>query len=276
MTTTETDTDRGLRASGVDLGYDSIVVQGLDLTIEQGSITSIVGPNGCGKSTTLRALSRLLKPMSGVVYLDGKLINEYPTKEVARRLAMLPQGPSTPEGLTVEGLVWHGRYPHQGFLGSKSPRDAEAVEWALDQTELGHYAERQLDSLSGGERQRAWIAMALAQQTPILLLDEPTTFLDLGHQLEVLELLQSLNTAQGITIVLVLHELNQASRYSDTMVAMKDGEIWTHGPPSEVLTEGLLRDVFGVEAAVNIDPRFGKPVFIPLRRSDDGTEADAT
>lgn len=272
---TDIDTSHSLSAVGVDLGYDEVVVADMDLDIGVGAITSIVGPNGCGKSTTLRALSRLLKPMKGTVYLDGKVINEYATKEVARRLAMLPQGPSTPEGLTVEGLVWHGRYPHQGFLGSKSAQDAEAVEWALEQTELRHYATRQLDELSGGERQRAWIAMALAQQTPILLLDEPTTFLDLGHQLEVLELLQVLNESQGITIVMVLHELNQASRYSDTMVAMKDGLIWSQGHPSEVLTEDLLRDVFGVEASVSVDPRFDKPVFIPLRRSDESSGREA-
>ena len=262
-----------LRTAGVDLGYDFVVVRDLDLDIDMGAITSIVGPNGCGKSTTLRALSRLLKPMRGVVYLDGKLIAQYPTKEVARRLAMLPQGPSTPEGLTVEDLVWHGRYPHQGFLGSKTADDAAAVEWALEQTRLVDFTDRQLDSLSGGERQRAWVAMALAQQTPILLLDEPTTFLDLGHQLEVLELLQTLNEGSGITIVMVLHELNQASRYSDTMIAMSAGEIWARGTPAEVLTETLLREVFGVDAAVSIDPRFNKPVFVALGRADSRWEA---
>ena len=265
-----------LTAVGVDLGYDFVVVRDLDLAIDVGAVTSIVGPNGCGKSTMLRALSRLLKPMRGVVYLDGKLITDYPTKEVARRLAMLPQGPSTPEGITVESLVWHGRYPHQGFLGSRASEDAEAVEWALDQTHLTQFASRQLDSLSGGERQRAWIAMALTQQTPILFLDEPTTFLDLGHQLEVLELLQTLNEDSGITIVMVLHELNQAARYSDTMIVMNAGRIWARGSPAEVLTESLLREVFGVDAAVSIDPRFGKPVFIPLGRSANSETDGAT
>ena len=268
MTAQPTTHATDLSARGIDLGYDGkIVVKELDLTISISEITSIVGPNGCGKSTTLRALSRLLKPLAGTVVLDGKAISEYPTKEVARHLAMLPQGPSTPEGLTVEGLVWHGRYPHQGFLGSRSESDADAVDWALEQTHLAKFAERPLDSLSGGERQRAWIAMALAQQTPILLLDEPTTFLDLGHQLEVLELLGRLNEEQGITIVMVLHELNQASRYADVMVAMNHGKIWAQGPPTEVLTTELLHDVFGVDANVAVDPSFHKPVFVPLGRA---------
>jgi len=266
-----TDTMHELSARGLDLGYDEkIVVTDLDLTISMGHVTSIVGPNGCGKSTTLRALSRLLKPLAGSVVLDGKAITEYHTKEVARRLGMLPQGPSTPEGLTVEGLVWHGRYPHQGFLGSRSEDDAEAVEWALAQTHLEEFGGRLMDSLSGGERQRAWIAMALAQQTPILLLDEPTTFLDLGHQLEVLELLGRLNRDQGITIIMVLHELNQASRYSDVMVAMNRGKIWAEGSPVDVLTESLLLEVFGVDASVRVDPSFSKPVFVPLGRARTG------
>jgi iron complex transport system ATP-binding protein len=260
-----------LTARGLDLGYDDkVVVTDLDLTISMGHVTSIVGPNGCGKSTTLRALSRLLKPLAGSVVLDGKAIVEYHTKEVARRLGMLPQGPSTPEGLTVEGLVWHGRYPHQGFLGSRSEDDAAAVEWALAQTHLEEFGDRLMDSLSGGERQRAWIAMALAQQTPILLLDEPTTFLDLGHQLEVLELLGRLNRDQGITIIMVLHELNQASRYSDVMVAMNRGKIWAEGSPVDVLTESLLLEVFGVDASVRVDPAFDKPVFVPLGRARTG------
>lgn len=258
-----------LRASELVLGYDNrIVVDGLDLDVPMGRITAMVGPNGCGKSTTLRAIARLLRPKGGAVLLDGQVIAKMPTKEVARRLAILPQGPSSPEGLTVERLVWHGRYPHQGFLGTSSPADAEAVAWALAQTHLEPFADRVLDSLSGGERQRAWIAMALAQQTAVLLLDEPTTFLDLGHQLEVLELLADLNQTQGITIVMVLHELNQAARYSDYMIAVNDGRIWAQGTPGEVLTEGLLHEVFGVRAQVMTDAESGKPHCVPLARSN--------
>lgn len=258
-----------LRAADLVLGYDNrVVVDHLDLDVPMGRITSMVGPNGCGKSTTLRAIARLLRPKGGAVLLDGQVIAKMPTKEVARRLAILPQGPSSPEGLTVERLVWHGRYPHQGFLGTTSPADAEAVAWALAQTHLEPFADRVLDSLSGGERQRAWIAMALAQQTAVLLLDEPTTFLDLGHQLEVLELLLDLNRSQGITIVMVLHELNQAARYSDYMIAVDDGRIWRHGTPAEVLTEELLHEVFGVRAQVLMDAESGKPHCVPQARSN--------
>lgn len=264
-----TNTVGELRASDLVLGYDNrVVVNHLDLDVPMGKITSMVGPNGCGKSTTLRAIARLLRPKGGAVLLDGQVIAKMPTKEVARRLAILPQGPSSPEGLTVERLVWHGRYPHQGFLGTTSPADAEAVAWALAQTHLEPFADRVLDSLSGGERQRAWIAMALAQQTAVLLLDEPTTFLDLGHQLEVLELLLHLNRTQGITIVMVLHELNQAARYSDHMIAIDDGTIWRQGTPAAVLTEELLHEVFGVRAQVLLDDESGKPHCVPQARSN--------
>lgn len=267
MTTTEdtmTPRTHSLEGVGLKLAYDDkVVVPDLDIHLPVGKITSIVGPNGCGKSTTLRALSRLLKPKDGKVLLDGEEISELPTKEVARRLAILPQGPTPPAGLTVERLVWHGRYPHQGALGSTGPADAEAVQWALEQTEMRAFANRALDSLSGGERQRAWVAMALAQQTPILLLDEPTTFLDLGHQLEVLELLAKLNRQMGITIVMVLHELNQAARYSDYLIALKNGKLWTQGSPEDVLTVELLREVFGVEADVLVESNSGRPYSIP-------------
>ena len=257
-----------LRASDLTLGYDDrIVVRSLDLSFPIGRITAVVGPNGSGKSTIVRAAARLLRPKSGAVFLDGKAIARTPTKEVARRLAVLPQGPSSPEGLTVERLVWNGRYPHQGFLGTSSVGDAEAVTWALRQTHLVDFAERTLDTLSGGERQRAWIAMALAQQTPILILDEPTTFLDLGHQLEVLELLGELNAQQGMTVIMVLHELNQAARYSDHMVAVHAGRIWRQGTPDEVLTQELLEVVFGVHADVRLDGASGKPYCVPRARA---------
>lgn len=258
-----------LRAEHMTLAYDStVVVPDLQLEVPIGRVTAIVGPNGCGKSTTLRAFARLLKPKVGAVLLNGQAIAKLPTKEVARQMAILPQGPSSPEGLTVERLVWHGRYPHQGFLGTSTEADAEAVRWALEQTHLEAFRERPLDSLSGGERQRAWIAMALAQQTPVLLLDEPTTFLDLGHQLEVLELVRHLNATNGMTIVLVLHELNQAARYSDYMVAMDFGRIWGQGPPDEVLTEKLLLEVFGVVSECRVEPVGGKPVCIAMARAE--------
>ena len=267
---------RELRADHLTLGYDRrIVVTDLDLTFPIGRVTAVVGPNGSGKSTIVRATARLLRPKGGMVLLDGKAIARMPTKEVARRLAVLPQGPSSPEGLTVERLVWNGRYPHQGFLGAGSSADAEAVKWALHETNLEAFADRPLDALSGGERQRAWIAMALAQQTPILLLDEPTTFLDLGHQLEVLELLRDLNARQGMTVVMVLHELNQAARYSDHMVAVRQGEIWRQGPPAEVLTRELLVEVFGVHAEVNIDAISGKPYCVPTARATDADHMPA-
>jgi len=267
---------RELRADHLTLGYDRrIVVTDLDLTFPIGKVTAVVGPNGSGKSTIVRATARLLRPKGGMVLLDGKAIARMPTKEVARRLAVLPQGPSSPEGLTVERLVWNGRYPHQGFLGAGSTTDAEAVKWALHETNLEAFADRPLDALSGGERQRAWIAMALAQQTPILLLDEPTTFLDLGHQLEVLELIRDLNANQGMTVVMVLHELNQAARYSDHMVAVSHGDIWRQGTPAEVLTRELLVDVFGVHAEVNIDPTSGKPYCVPTARATDLDRAPA-
>lgn len=257
-----------LRASDLTLAYDDrVVVRSLDLDFPIGRITAIVGPNGSGKSTIVRATARLLRPRVGAVFLDGKAIARIPTKEVARRLAVLPQGPSSPEGLTVDRLVWNGRYPHQGFLGTSSVGDAEAVAWALRQTHLEDFADRTLDALSGGERQRAWIAMALAQQTPILILDEPTTFLDLGHQLEVLELLGELNERQGMTVIMVLHELNQAARYSDHMVAVNGGQIWRQGPPDEVLTQELLEVVFGVHAEVRLNATSGKPYCLPLSRA---------
>lgn len=266
-------TDHSLEGRDLVLSYDDVVVvDGMDIVIPSGLITSIVGPNGCGKSTTLRALSRLLKPKGGAVVLDGQEISTMHTKDIARRLAILPQGPTPPGGLTVERLVWHGRYPHQGRLGGTGPADAEAVHWALERTEMMSFSDRPLESLSGGERQRAWIAMALAQQTPILLLDEPTTFLDLGHQLEVLELLRQLNTTMQITIVMVLHELNQAARYSDYMIAMNHGELQTQGTPAEVLTTQLLREVFGVDADVLTEKTSGRPYAVPhgvARRADD-------
>ncbi|MEL6229288.1 MAG: ABC transporter ATP-binding protein [Cyanobacteria bacterium J06627_3] len=249
------------------LAYDSKpIIKGLDLAIPAGKITVLVGPNGCGKSTLLKGLGRLLKPQQGVVYLDSTSIFKLPTKKVAQQLGLLPQGPTAPEGLTVRELVAQGRYPYQNWLQQWSEDDEKEVEAALAITELQEFSERPVDSLSGGQRQRAWIAMTLAQNTRILLLDEPTTFLDLAHQIEVLDLLYDLNQKEGRTIVMVLHELNQACRYGDHLIAMKDGDVYAQGKPDSVMTEALVRDVFGLDCQIVSDPVAGTPLCIPIGR----------
>ena len=254
-----------LAAEGVRLGYgDRTIVDDLDLEIVHGTITTVIGPNGCGKSTLLRALGRLLAPSRGQVLLDGRRIDRMPTKEVATVLGLLPQAPTAPEGLTVGDLVARGRHPHQAWYRQWSGDDEEAVAEALEWTGIADLAERPVDELSGGQRQRAWISMALAQGTELLLLDEPTTFLDLSHQVEVLELVTRLNTERGRTVVMVLHDLNLAARYADRLVAMKDGVIRAQGTPAEVITEPLLREVFGLDARVVPDPVAGTPMVVPI------------
>ncbi len=254
-----------LQAVDVSLGYgDRVVVDGLDLGIEAGTVTTIIGPNGCGKSTLLRALGRLLKPSGGEVLLDGKRIDRMPSKEVAKVLGVLPQAPSAPEGLTVADLVARGRHPHQTWYRQWSSDDESAVGEALAMTGLLDLGDRPLDELSGGQRQRAWISMALAQGTDLLLLDEPTTFLDLAHQIEVLELVRRLHGELGRTVVMVLHDLNLAARYADRLVAMRDGKVVAAGPPAEVLTEALLAEVFELDAKVIEDPVAGTPLVIPI------------
>jgi iron complex transport system ATP-binding protein len=253
-----------LAANSLSVEYSGrLVVPEFSLQITMGTITALVGPNGSGKSTVLKALARLIAPKAGTVYLDGKAIASLPTREVAQQLAILPQGPSAPEELTVGELVEQGRYPHAGPLRMLREQDHAAITEALLQSNMLEYRHRRLDSLSGGERQRAWIALALAQATPILLLDEPTTFLDVGHQLEVLSLIRQLNHIQGKTIVLVLHDLNQAARYAERIVAVQAGRIVADGPPGEVLTEGLLADVFQVQAYIIKHPHDGLPVCLP-------------
>jgi iron complex transport system ATP-binding protein len=254
-----------LQAVDLKLGYgDRIIVDGLDLGIETGTVTTIIGPNGCGKSTLLRALGRLLKPSGGEVLLDGKRIDRMPSKEVARILGVLPQAPTAPEGLTVADLVARGRHPHQTWYRQWSSDDESAVSEALSMTGLLDLSDRPLDELSGGQRQRAWISMALAQGTDLLLLDEPTTFLDLAHQIEVLELVRRLHGELGRTVVMVLHDLNLAARYADRLVAMRDGKVIASGTPAEVLTEGLLAEVFDLDAKVIEDPVAGTPLVIPI------------
>ncbi|MCC3770039.1 ABC transporter ATP-binding protein [Streptomyces sp. UNOC14_S4] len=256
-----------LRAEALTLSYgDRHVVHELDLDIPDGTVTAVIGPNGCGKSTLLRAFGRLLKPTSGSVLLDGRPIHRIPTREVAERVGLLPQSPVAPEGLSVADLVARGRHPHQSWYRRWSSDDEAAVEAALRATGTLDLAERTLDELSGGQRQRAWIAMTLAQQTELLLLDEPTNHLDLAHQIEVLDLVRELHLTTGRTVVVVLHDLSLAARYADRLVAMKQGRVVAQGTPSEVLTEELVEDVFGLRARVRHDEETGAPLVIPLSR----------
>ena len=256
-----------LAAEHVRLAYDDrVVVRDLDLQLTEGSFTAIVGPNGCGKSTLLRALGRLMRPTSGQVLLDGRTIARTPTREVAKVLGLLPQSPIAPEGLTVGDLVARGRHPHQTWLRQWSRDDEAVVAEALAWTDMAELAERPVDELSGGQRQRAWISMALAQGTDLLLLDEPTTYLDLAHQIDVLELVARLHAERGRTVVVVLHDLNLAARYAQRLVAMKDGALVASGTPEEVLTEAMLAEVFELEARVLTDPVSGTPMVVPVRR----------
>jgi iron complex transport system ATP-binding protein len=263
--TTPPEAESKLRTDALSLRYGARhVFQDLHLSLRGGIVTTIVGANGSGKSTLLRSLSRLLHPDRGAVLLDGHDLHRLPTRTVAQKLAILPQGPTAPEGLTVEELAWFGRHPHQGMFASRTSEDRRLVEWALDQTGMRVFASRPLDSLSGGQRQRAWIAMSLAQGTDVLLLDEPTTYLDLSHQLEVLHLVRRLNAQEGKTVVMVLHDLNQAARYSDEIVAVQGGRVYAQGDPRDVVNAALLRDVFGLEAHLLRDPDTGTPHVIPF------------
>lgn len=259
--------DSRLATEGLDLGYaDRLVVRDLDLAVPDGKVTVIVGANGCGKSTLLRGLARLLRPASGAVLLDGRSIHQQPSREVARALGLLPQTPVVPEGLSVVDLVGRGRHPHQGAFRRWSRTDDAAVARALELTGTLDLAHRTVDELSGGQRQRVWIAMVLAQETDLLLLDEPTTYLDVAHQVEVLDLLTDLNAARGATIVMVLHDLNLAGRYADHLVALREGRVVAAGPPSEVVTPELVRQVFGLVAQVIDDPVSHTPLVVPRGR----------
>jgi iron complex transport system ATP-binding protein len=268
--------DHRLIAEHLTAGYgDAAILRDLDLAVAPGRITAIVGANACGKSTLLRSLSRLLAPAQGQVTLDGRAIHRIPARELARTLGLLPQSPIAPEGIAVAELVGRGRHPHHGLMTRWSAEDDRAVAAALDATQTAELAERPVDELSGGQRQRVWIAMALAQQTGILLLDEPTTFLDVSHQVEVLDLLVDLNMTRGTTIVMVLHDLNLAARYADLLVAMREGRLYASGPPEEVLTAGTLRAVFGLDSRVVTDPISGKPMMLPIGRHRVGTSGPA-
>ncbi|OZF05005.1 ABC transporter ATP-binding protein [Rhodococcoides fascians] len=256
-----------LYAENVTIGYDKRVIsENLSVEIPDGKFTVIVGPNACGKSTLLRALSRLLKPEAGTVLLDGKAISSYPAKEVARRLGLLPQTSIAPDGISVADLVARGRYPHQKLIKQWSRDDEAAVVFAMNATGVTELSGRLVDELSGGQRQRVWVAMVLAQQTPLMLLDEPTTFLDIAHQIDLLELCSQLNREQGNTMVAVLHDLNHACRYADHIIAMKDGEVVTSGRPAEVITADLVESVFGLPCRIIEDPESHTPLVIPLAR----------
>lgn len=257
-----------LHGENLTLAYDQrVITEGLDITVPDRSFTVVVGPNACGKSTLLRALSRMLRPKAGRVVLDGTLISSQPAKQVARTLGLLPQSSIAPDGISVADLVARGRYPHQGLLRQWSPTDERVVEDAMAATRVTELGDRYVDELSGGQRQRVWLAMALAQQTELMLLDEPTTFLDLAHQIEVLDLCADLHEQQGRTMVAVLHDLNHAARYATHLITMKDGAVVAQGHPNDVVTAQLVEEVFSLRCQVIADPETGTPLVIPAARN---------
>ena len=253
-----------MTADKLAAGYNGMpVFYDLDMSIPAGKMTTLIGANGSGKSTILKTMARLITPSGGAVYLEGQAIHDMPTRQVAQKLALLPQGAQTPSGITVEDLVEYGRFPHRARLSGLTQADRDIIRWTLSCTGMAELANREMDQLSGGQRQRGWIAMALAQRTGILFLDEPTTYLDISHQLEILQLLRRLNTEQGVTVVMVLHDLNHAIMFSDYLVAIKDGRQAYAGAPAAVITPEMLRDVFDVEAAVIRHPVLDVPVCLP-------------
>ena len=257
-----------LTAQKLKAGYDTtVIIDRLDLSIEPHKVTALIGANGCGKSTLLKTICRLQPALGGQVLLDGASIHETDTRELAKKIAILPQHPTAPAGLTVRELVSYGRAPHRSRLFSRTTaEDARIIDWALRETDMTDFASRRLDTLSGGQRQRAWIAMAIAQDTEIFFLDEPTSFLDVAHQMEVLLLVRHLNETYGKTIVMVIHDLNEAARFSDRLLAMREGRILYAGTPEEVLTVPMLGNVFGIDAEIITDPRTGRPFAIPYAR----------
>ncbi|CAG9614974.1 putative siderophore transport system ATP-binding protein YusV [Bacillus rhizoplanae] len=264
-----------LATENLDISYGNInIVEGLNLQIPKGKITTIIGPNGCGKSTMLKAMARILHPKKGTVYLDGEDISKQSTKEIAKKMAILPQAPDAPSGLNVSELVTFGRFPHQNGFGKVTAEDMRIVDWSLTVTGMIQFKNRPIDALSGGQRQRVWIAMALAQQTDLILLDEPTTYLDLTHQLEVLELLKELNKNQDRTVVMVLHDLNHAARFADYIVAMRDGKIVSEGEPEKVITSEILKKVFQIDAEIVQDPRTNRPVCLTYDLLKDKNHTD--
>jgi iron complex transport system ATP-binding protein len=266
-TTSAPEGDDVLVGDGLHLSYDAAVVaENLDVRIPRGSLTMIIGPNGCGKSTLLKALARMLKPDRGTVLLDGSDIHSEPTKALARRLGLLPQSPVAPEGISVADLVSRGRYPYQKLLRQWSRDDEVIVNESMAATGVSQFAQRSVDELSGGERQRVWLAMVLAQQTGTLLLDEPTTYLDLAHQIDVLELCETVRSTRAMTVVVVMHELNLAIRYADHLIVMRAGKVQAVGNPGEVVTEELIQETFGLPCRIVSDPETGKPMVVPRVR----------
>lgn len=255
----------GLVAHQLRTGYDKkVIIDEVSLEIPKGKISVIIGANACGKSTLLKTLSRLIKPMKGQVMLDGKAIHQYEPKRLAQLLGLLPQSPIVPEGITVADLVMRGRFPYQGFLKTNAEADISAVNQALEAMHISDLADRSVDELSGGQRQRVWIAMALAQETNVLLLDEPTTYLDITHQIEILDLLTELNRSKGTTIVMVLHDMNLSARYADYLFAIKKGDLIAQGPPSQVVNQALIKTVFDLDCEVISDPVSLTPMIVPV------------
>ncbi|MHC8521327.1 ABC transporter ATP-binding protein [Rossellomorea sp. H39__3] len=252
-----------LFSTELSVGYDDrLIVKNLSVSMPDKQITTIIGPNGCGKSTLLKAITRIIPHQTGNILLDGQNIHKQSTKELAKKMAILPQTPESASGLTVGELVSYGRFPHQKGLGRLTKKDQDMIHWAMEETGTLPFKHREVDALSGGQRQRVWIAMALAQETDIIFLDEPTTYLDMAHQLEVLELLERLNREQGRTIVMVLHDLNQAARFADHIIALKDGDLVSSGTGEQVITRETLRKVFNIDAEIGRDPRTLKPMCI--------------
>lgn len=257
-----------LKAEALSIGYgDNLIIHELGLEIKKGDLVTIIGVNGSGKSTLLKTLSRNLRPLKGIVYLDGKCIFKQDTRTIARKLAILPQAPKVPEDFTVRDLISYGRQPYLGLTGRLKPQDFEIIDWAISATRIDYLQHRLVSTLSGGERQKAWIALALAQQPEVLLLDEPTTFLDIGCQFEILELVKSLNSQLGITVVMVLHDINQAARFSREIIVLKDGRVYKRGRPEEIVTEEVMEEVFNVKVRVFRDHENNCPYFIPVSDS---------
>lgn len=260
-------TQHTLQTNNLHAGYEKkLILNDVNVSIPQNKISIIIGANGCGKSTLLKTMARLIKPARGEVVLDGKSIHHMPPKQLAKTLGLLPQSPVVPEGITVADLVGRGRFPHQTLFGSWSKKDYEAVAEALEMMNITEFADRNIDELSGGQRQRVWIAMALAQQTDILFLDEPTTYLDITYQVEILDLLTDLNKKYGTTIVMVLHDINLSARYADYLFTMKEGQLIAEGAPENIVTSALIKETFNLECAVITDPVSHTPLILPIGR----------